>query len=110
MVLGSAGEEWSSQQGLNVRTYPFAIQASKALQRGDVQALVHERAILNHMIREYGWRDLHLLPHTLAVRDYAIALPPASQLKEAVNRALLKVVHHPTWKSAMQRYVAANDP
>ena len=109
VVSASPGEEWSSQQGLNARTYPFAIQASKALQRGEVQALVHERAVLSHMIKEYGWRDLHILPHTLAVRDYAVALPHESPLKEPINRALLKVVHHPGWKDAVQRHVGATD-
>ena len=103
VVAGTAGEEWSSLQGLTMRNYPFVIQASKALQRGDVQALVHERAILGHMVKEYGWRELQVLPHTLAVRDYAIALPQGSALKEPINRALLKVVHRPAWKDTVQK-------
>ena len=103
VVSGTAGEEWSSLQGLTMRNYPFVIQASKALQRGDVQALVHERAILGHMVKEYGWRELQILPHTLAVRDYAIALPQGSALKEPINRALLKVVHRPAWKDTVQK-------
>lgn len=111
VVAGTTGEEWTSQQGLTVRNYPFVIQASKALQRGDVQALVHERAILGHMIKAYGWRELQILPHTLAVNDYAIALPQGSALKEPINRALLKVVHRPAWKDTLQKYVGtANDP
>jgi polar amino acid transport system substrate-binding protein len=85
------------------------IQAIKALQRGDVQALVYEKAILGHMIKEYGWRELQVLPHTLAVRDYAIALPTDSPIKEAVNRSLLKVVHRPDWKDLVQRYVGGTD-
>ncbi|MDQ8726620.1 transporter substrate-binding domain-containing protein [Bradyrhizobium sp. LHD-71] len=111
VVAGTTGEEWSSLQGLTVRNYPFVIQASKALQRGDVQALVHERAILGHMIKTYGWRELQILPHTLAVRDYAIALPQGSPLTEPINRALLKIVHGPAWKDVVQKYVGtANEP
>ena len=108
-VAGTAGEQWLRTQGLTARTYPFVIQASKALQRGDVQALVYEKAILGHMTKEFGWRTLHLLPHTLAVRDYAIALPTDSPIKEAVNLALLKVIHRPDWKDTLQRYVGATD-
>jgi ABC-type amino acid transport substrate-binding protein len=104
-VAGTAGEQWLKAQGLVPRTYPFVIQAMKALQRGEVQALVHERAILGHMISGYGWRELEVLPHTLAVRDYAIAVPTDSALKEPINRALLKVVHGPDWKDMVQRYV-----
>jgi polar amino acid transport system substrate-binding protein len=104
VVTGSAGEQWLAAQGLTARTYPFVIQASKALQRGDVQALIFEKGVLGYMVKEYGWRDMQILPHTLAVNDYAIALPTDSPIKEAVNRALLKVVHGPRWKDVVQRY------
>jgi polar amino acid transport system substrate-binding protein len=109
-VSGTAGEQWLAALGLHARTYPFVIQASKALQRGDVEALIYERAILGHMIKQYGWRELHILPDTLAVRDYAIALPFDSPIKESINRALLKVVQQPAWSDVVQRYVGATDP
>jgi polar amino acid transport system substrate-binding protein len=108
-VAGSAGAQWLGLQRMSARSYPFVIQASKALQRGDVDALIYEKAILGHMIKEYGWRELQVLPHTLAVREYAIALPTNSPLKEPINRALLKVVQGPDWKSVVQHYVGATD-
>jgi polar amino acid transport system substrate-binding protein len=108
-VTASAGEQWLNDQGISARNYSFVIQASKALQRGEVHALVYERAILGYMIKEYGWRDLEILPHTLAVRDYAIAIRPDSPLKEQINRALLKVIHRPDWKELVQRYVGSNN-
>jgi polar amino acid transport system substrate-binding protein len=104
-VAGTTSEQWSNAQGLNTRTYPFVIQAMKALQRGDVQALIYEKAILGYMIKEYGWSELQVLPHTLAVREYAIALPNESPIKKSINRALLKVVLGPGWKDVVQRYV-----
>jgi ABC-type amino acid transport substrate-binding protein len=109
-VAGSAGAQWLGLQQMSARSYPFVIQASKALQRGDVDALIYEKAILGHMIKEYGWRELQVLPHTLAVREYAIAVPTDSPLKEPINRALLKVVYGPAWKDVVQRYVGATDP
>ena len=109
VVAGSSGEQLVSAQGLAARTYPFVIQASKAVQRGDVQALIFEKAIIGYMIKEYGWRDLLVLPHTLAVTDYAIALPTDSPLKERINRALLKVIHGPRWKEIVQRYFATGE-
>jgi ABC-type amino acid transport substrate-binding protein len=108
-VTATAGEQWVVAQGLSARNYPFVIQASKALQRGDVQALIFEKAILGYMVKEYGWRNMHILPHTLAVNDYAIAMPTDSPLKESVNRALLKVVQGPRWREVVQRYFGTND-
>jgi polar amino acid transport system substrate-binding protein len=105
-VAGTAGEQWLNAQGFRARSYPFVIQAIKALRRGDVQALVYEKPILGHLIAEYGWRELQVLPHTLAVRDYAIALPTNSPFRKSINRALLKIVQGPDWKGLVKRYVA----
>jgi polar amino acid transport system substrate-binding protein len=108
-VSGTAGEQWLGLQALSARSYPFVIQASKALQRGDVDALIYEKAILGHMIKEYNWRELQVLPHTLAVREYAIALPTDSPIKEPINRALLKIVQGQEWSNVVQHYVGATD-
>lgn len=108
VVAGSAGEHWATLQGLKPRSFPFVIQASRALQRGEIEALVFERAILGHMMREYGWTDLQILPQTLAVRDYAVAFPVGSALREDVNRAVLKVTQHGSWEPLVQRYVGTS--
>lgn len=104
-VSDTPGQRWLAVQGQAARSYPFVIQASKALKRGDVDALVYERAVLGHMIKEYGWKDLKLLPHTVASTDYALALPAGSPLTEDVNRALLAIVQRPEWREVAQRYV-----
>lgn len=61
------------------------------------------------MIKTYGWTDLAVLPHTVAVHGYAIALPSDSQAKEAINRALLRVVSTPEWKAVVERHIGASD-
>ena len=108
-VIGTAGAEWLNTQGIAARNYPFVIQAIKALQRGEVQALVYEKAILGYMLKEYHWNQLQVLPHTLAVRYYAIAVPTESALKEPINRALLKIVQRPDWKELVAKYVGGAD-
>lgn len=108
-VPGTAGEHWVNTNGLAARSFPFVIQASKALQRGDVEALIYERSIVGHMIRQYGWQELQVLPHTLAMRDYAIALPTDSRHKEQINRALLRVTQRAEWREIVQRYIGEAD-
>lgn len=104
-VSATPGERWLAGQGQTARSYPFVIQAAKALKRGEVDALIYERAILGHMIKEYGWMDLQLLPQTVASHDYALALPTGSPLTEGINRALLAIVQRPEWRAVTQRYV-----
>ena len=109
MVAGTSGEAFLRHQGLPGRSYPFVIQACKALQRGDVEAVVSSKAILGHMLKEYGWKDVSVLPHTLVVEDYALLLPSGSPLRVAINRAVLHTVYSAAWKATVQRYMAAGE-
>lgn len=83
---------------------------AKALKRGEIEALVAERGIIAHMIRSYDWKDLTILPQTLAVSDHAIALPAGSPLKEEINRALLRFTQQRGWKELVQRHVGDTEP
>lgn len=105
IVAGTAGEQWANAQGLKTTNFAFVIQASKALHRGEVDALIFERAILGHMIKEYGWTDLQILPQTLAINDYALALSSGSALREDINRALLKVTRQNEWKELVEQHL-----
>ena len=109
VVIGTSGEEFLRSQGLAGRAYPFVIQACKALQRGEVEAVIYNKAILGHMLKEYGWKDLSVLPQILVVEEYAMILPSGSPLREALNRAVLHTVHSASWKATLQRYIAADE-
>lgn len=107
VVADTSSEALLGSQGLRSRSYPFVIQACKALLRGEVEAVVHNKAILDYMIKDYGWKDLAVLPHTLIIEDYAIILPTGSELRESLNRALLQAVYSPAWKTTLQQYITA---
>lgn len=105
-VTGSPAEAWLMAEDMPiVRHYPSVIQASKALQKGEVEVLLHDKAILSHMVKLYGWTDLTVLPHTVAVYGYGIALPTSSVNREAINHALLKVLAKPEWKASVERTI-----
>jgi polar amino acid transport system substrate-binding protein len=107
-VSGTPGDELLTAQGLTLRRYPFVIQACKALHRGEVEAVVFDRAILSYMIQDYGWRDIEILPQTLLRYDYAIGLPHGSALREPINQALLRTIHQPIWEKTLKRYLGAD--
>jgi ABC-type amino acid transport substrate-binding protein len=75
------------------------------LQRGEVEAVVYNKAILGYMMKDYGWKELRILPHTLVVEDYALLLPSGSPLRKALNRAVLHTVYSAGWKATLQRYM-----
>lgn len=106
-VAGTTGDELLTAQGLTFRRFPFVIQACKTLLRGEIETVVYDKAILSHMIKEYGWREIEILPQTLLRYDYAIALPHGSLLRESINQALLYVIHQPVWEKTTKRYFEA---
>ena len=59
------------------------------------------------MIKDYGWKDLAVILHTLIIEDYAIILPTGSELRESLNRALLQAVYSPAWETTLQQYITA---
>ena len=61
------------------------------------------------MMREYGWSDLAILPQPLATSAYAIVLPPDSSRKEMLNRAVLRVVYSPEWRSTLRQYLRSGE-
>jgi ABC-type amino acid transport substrate-binding protein len=108
-VSDSRGDQFLSEHGYRLRRYPFVIQACKALQRGEVEAVVFDKAILHHMVQEYGWNDVAILPQSVLVQDYAVALPEDSPLREPINRALLRAIHDPLWGGTVRRFVGTQD-
>ena len=84
------------------------IQACKALQRGDVEAVVYDKTILGHMIKDYGWHELDVLPQTLAIHDYAMPCQAAARSESrstALCYKLFTILHGKKWYNATLRPV-----
>jgi ABC-type amino acid transport substrate-binding protein len=84
-------------------------QALVTLARGDVDAVVYDAPILRYQVWQ-GFRDrLKVLPVTFERRDYGIALPTGSPLREPVNGALLQALNQPAWEESLFRYLGRRE-
>jgi hypothetical protein len=72
-----------------------------AISRGDADALVHERVVLAHLLKELPARRVVLLPEGVAPFDYAFALPQGSPKREMVNLELLRLLATPAWTARL---------
>ncbi len=98
---GTTAAEWLDGEGIAFRHYSSLPEALRALDRGEVEAVVSDEALLRYQIREHGLRRLQVLPFTLDVQDYGFAVIEAGALREPINRALLEITsgdRWPTWK------------
>jgi ABC-type amino acid transport substrate-binding protein len=110
-VTGSTGAAWLVAEEIPVaRLYPSAVQAVKSVQRRDNEAVLHDRTVLNYMIKTYGWTDLAVLPDTVAPQNYALVLPSNSPYRESINTALLHTIAQAEWAKVVRQYTGATAP
>jgi len=80
-----------------------------ALQAGQLDAVVADAAFLKYTImkgREKGeYLSLSVLPYEFESQNYGFAMQHRSELKEAVNQALLVVRKTPQWRQKLLEYL-----
>ena len=101
-VADHPATRWLERERIATHSYAFVIQALNAVRRGEAEALVHERIVLAHMLKELPRHKLVLLPEGIGAFDYAFALPPGSANREIVNRVLLATLAKPQWAERLR--------
>ncbi|MBI1353607.1 MAG: transporter substrate-binding domain-containing protein [Acidobacteria bacterium] len=105
VVANASGQQELDRRGIRAFAYPDLAQACQALLRGELDAVVHDAAILQYLIQENRWTTLVVLPETLDAQSYGLALPSGSPLREPVDRALLRAIHSDAWRETLLRYL-----
>jgi hypothetical protein len=62
---------------------------------------VPKSPLLRYEVRRHFEDMLFVLPTEFERQDYAIALPPGSPIREAVNQAILRIVASPEWEEEL---------
>ena len=107
-VTDSSGFEELEQRRIAARGYETVEAGLDALAAGRIEAFVHDRPLLLFIAEEDRDREIRVLDENIGREDYGIALRPGSDLREAVNRALLAYVRSPEWGVLTRRYLGAS--
>ncbi|MCP5032715.1 MAG: glycine betaine/L-proline ABC transporter substrate-binding protein ProX [Actinomycetia bacterium] len=103
----SAAIEFLQLQGIGATEYPTADEAYDALLTGDLDAVVHDAAILQHFVATDGRGGADVSGLVFAERGFGLAVPTDSDLTETLNRALLRVVESGEYKALHDRWFGA---
>jgi ABC-type amino acid transport substrate-binding protein len=76
-----------------------------ALAAGRADAVVYDVPLLRYYINEEWQGKLYVLPQTFERQDYGFGLPPGSQLREPLNRALLAELSKTRWRDLVETYL-----
>ncbi|MGB6662870.1 MAG: transporter substrate-binding domain-containing protein [Xanthobacteraceae bacterium] len=106
-VAGTSTEDTLSHLRIAYRTFPTPQDGLKALRSRSIDAFVYDKPLLAWLIRQSFSSSVELIDKTFDVQDYAFALPSGSQLRKAVNVAVLDARQSDWWEQTTFRYLGS---
>ncbi|MCF1185055.1 transporter substrate-binding domain-containing protein, partial [Marichromatium gracile] len=91
----STSARFLDQKLVRYRSVADVSEALDALAAGRADAVVYDLPILRHLVSSEHAGELRVLPGILLRQDYGIALPPETELRETVNRWILRMIQSP---------------
>lgn len=85
--------------------YSSVANALEALNKGKLDAVVYDAALLKYYIHQKFDRKLQLYEGLFELQFYGIAFPENSPLREPVNRALLEIIEGDKWQATISNYL-----
>ena len=107
-VAASAPKAYLERERIAAATFPDLDAALRALESGDLDAVVYDRPLLVWTVKEQFPTSLTVLDITFNRQTYAIALPPQSALRQPLNEALLEEIQSPWWQRELNRELGEN--
>ena len=100
-VRDSTSQAYLEEHRVAYRGYDSALAGLQAVAAGRIDAFVYDAPLLRYLARTELAGQVQVLPNTFMRQDYGIVLPPASPLREPVNRALLRHIREPAWQDTL---------
>jgi len=85
--------------------FPTILKALDAMNKGDIDAVVYDEALLKYLIHQNFNKNLKLNKGLFELQQYGIAFPENSPLREPVNRIMLEIIHQEEWQRTLDSYL-----
>ncbi len=106
-ITKSAADEYLLRQGIQPVQFTNEDRMYKALEDGDVQAIVYDAPVLQHYASHDGQGKVKMVGVIFEELSYGIAFGHDSPYREEVNQALLKLVENSTYKEIHDKWFGA---
>ena len=105
-VAESSAEAYLMRTGITaVRSFGNPRDGLKSLVDAETDAFVFQGPILKYLAKNEFPGRVEVLPGTFDRRYMGMALPPGSQLREPLNRALLEIMETDQWTQILKQYL-----
>lgn len=107
-VKGSSSEEYLTQNGIDFITTKNIEEGFELIEKKQIDAFVYDAPILKFFVKSKNIANkFRVLPIILDPINYAFALPADSNLRERINRILLREIDKKEWKIVINNYLGA---
>ena len=103
-IAGSASDAWLRNHGLDFIPYRSVEDGIEAVANGEIKSFVYDRPLLKYLVEQSFVDTVELVPGTFGRQDYGIALPPRSDFRERLNRAMLVYLASDQWVALQRRW------
>ncbi|MCV6588789.1 MAG: transporter substrate-binding domain-containing protein [Marinobacterium sp.] len=108
VMEGTSVQQFLKEHGIRATTVPSVDAGLKALMDNKVDAVVHDRPVLQYNIHMLPADQRPMLHNALLNEEfYSFYLQQNSTLLEQINQALPETIADSQWQTAMNRYLGA---
>ena len=104
-VSSSTSADYLRRRRVFFREYDNPQDALQAIEVGEADALVYDAALLKYLAKERFPNRIDVLPVLFNLQEYAIALPPRSNLRKPLNESLLSYRESDSWDEIIYSYL-----
>jgi len=104
-VQASSSGSFLEDAAIRYRPFPVITEALHALEEGKIDAVVFDEPIMRYLVTSGEVNGITIVDRVFRPEYYAIALPPGSVQREALNRNLLDIMASERWREITFRYL-----
>lgn len=104
-LTGSATASYLDHQRIRYTGFDTIEEGLRSVEHHEIDAMVHDAPILQHMIGREFRNRLQVLPKTFNQQYYGIALPSGSALRDPMNLVILNTISSDSWEDIKNRYL-----
>jgi ABC-type amino acid transport substrate-binding protein len=104
-IANTASARYLREGRISRETYPDLTSAMQAVYRGEVDAVVYDRALMQYRNQQLGNQRLDILPAVFEQQLYAFGLPSDSPYRAPIAQQVLRSTESPEWETLIERYL-----
>ncbi|WNC70324.1 transporter substrate-binding domain-containing protein [Thalassotalea nanhaiensis] len=105
---GSTSEAFLQNNGYMIVTFADVKGGLQAITEGKVDAMVYDAPLLQYFVETEFKGEIEISPATFERQDYGFALTQGSELREPLNRVLIRIVRNDSWREKLEKYLGTN--